>query len=312
MTLITKYRPASLQEFIGNRAAVHTLEKALTSQSPPRSFMFSGQAGSGKTTLARILKQHFNCANMDSYELNASSDRGIDNIRAVITNSQYKTISGGYSVYFFDEAHQLTKDAQEALLKVVEEPPPKTVFIFCTSEPQALKESLKRRTLYIHLQPLSKEESITLIKNILNAEGISLKNFTKEIIDTLIEVSNASPGKIIANMEKIIYLRDVAQMKDVLLNVAAPEEEEFINICRILVDEKRSESQRWKDIQHILKGLQFDAEVGRKIVMSYLSKVLLNTSNPRIAWVMLRFKDNFFASGVPGFILACYYSCGKE
>ncbi|GAG60002.1 unnamed protein product, partial [marine sediment metagenome] len=144
MSLQQDYRPKSFKTFIGNEDVVESLTKILKRKKIPSAFLFTGPSGCGKTTIPRIIARMFK-VDHDFKELNAANDRGIKPIRALIDDMSFQPLHGDKKFILLDEAHMITGTAQEALLKALEEPPPWVTWLICTTNPEALKGTLKRR-----------------------------------------------------------------------------------------------------------------------------------------------------------------------
>ena len=164
--LYRKYRPQDFGEVVGQEAVVRTLTNAITSGQVRQAYLFAGPRGTGKTSMARILAKSLNCAqgptptpdntchacvaiangtSLDVVEMDAASQRGIDDIRDIRERVVMQPVEGRYKVYILDEAHQLTDAAWNALLKLIEEPPPHLVFVFCTTELQKVLPTVRSR-----------------------------------------------------------------------------------------------------------------------------------------------------------------------
>lgn len=188
-----KYRPKTFQEFIGNESAI----KGLLSSFPdwPSTFLLIGPPGIGKTTLARLIAKQLEAIEVNIREIDAGQDRGIDNIRKVIGSAYNRPLMGTTKVYIFDECQGLTNDAQQALLKVTEDTPANTYFIFCSTNPQkiikALKERCKQGTY--NLSPLTIRELGHIIKHICDTEKIKLEGLVKDIATLCIKNAEGIP-----------------------------------------------------------------------------------------------------------------------
>ena len=153
-----KYRPQTWDEIKGNEAVVEGLESQFSSKSKknrPHVFLFYGPSGCGKTTLARIVKDELECSEANFNELNVANTRGIDTIREVIQFSHYSTFDGSPRIFLFDEAHKLTNDAQNALLKVLEDTPPKVYFILCTTDPKKIIKTIRNEMCNLSGEPIT-------------------------------------------------------------------------------------------------------------------------------------------------------------
>jgi DNA polymerase-3 subunit gamma/tau len=191
MSLINKYRPRYFKEVVGQDQIVKTLVQSIKKNKIHNAYLFAGKYGTGKTTLARLLAVALNCEhfkndicedcattkvnNFDIIEIDAASNRGIDEVRKLKENS-YKKPWGKYRIYIIDEAHQLTSQAGNALLKVLEEPSSSTKFMFCTTEPMKLLNTIKSRCLSFYTRPIRFTDIKNRLKYITDKEGIKYKD----------------------------------------------------------------------------------------------------------------------------------------
>ncbi len=198
-----KYRPKFFKEVIGQDVPVRVLKNAIKNNRVSHAYLFAGPRGVGKTTIARILAKALNCKNPsegepcgvcenckeidkgifpDLIEMDAASNRGIDDIRTLKEAVNYKPIKGKYKVYIIDEAHMLTKEAFNALLKTLEEPPPNTVFVLCTTEYDKILPTILSRCQRIIFSKVPKEKVIEYMKLICNKEGIEYEEEALSIL----------------------------------------------------------------------------------------------------------------------------------
>ena len=198
VVLARKYRPRSFEEMVGQGHVVQALGNALRSGRLHHAYLFTGTRGIGKTTVSRILAKSLNCTGpdgtggvtaqpcgvcqacteidadryIDYIELDAASNRSIDEIRDLIERAAYKPSVGRYKVFMIDEAHQLTKDAFNALLKTLEEPPEYLKFVLATTDPDKMLPTVLSRCLQFNLRPMAPETVHEHLRTVLAAEGV--------------------------------------------------------------------------------------------------------------------------------------------
>ena len=208
--LSLKWRPSDFSEIIGQDHISKALSNAIKLDRVAQAFVFSGPRGVGKTTAARVLAKKLNNVNdlndsIDIFEMDAASNRGIDEIRHLRENVQYAPSEGKYKIYIIDEAHMLTKEAFNALLKTLEEPPPHVIFIFATTELHKMPDTIISRTQRYDFKRLSTADIITRMIFILNDENIS---FDKESLDKIAEKADGSMRDALSILDQMICICD--------------------------------------------------------------------------------------------------------
>lgn len=192
-----KYRPQTFDDLTGQKHVVLSLKGALRSGRIGHAFLFAGPRGVGKTTTARILAKSLNCAegptvepcqqcssckeitlsrSIDVVEIDGASNRGIDEIRNLREGVKYSPLQGRYKVYIIDEVHMLTEPAFNALLKTLEEPPPKVIFIFATTNPAKIPSTILSRCQRFVFKRLMVKEIVIRLREIVDAEGIKISD----------------------------------------------------------------------------------------------------------------------------------------
>ncbi len=198
VVLARKYRPRTFEQMVGQEHVVRALGNALQQQRLHHAYLFTGTRGIGKTTVSRILAKSLNCIGpdgqggitatpcgvcsacveidedryMDYVELDAASNRGIEEARDLIDRAAYKPGIGRFKVFMIDEAHQLTKDAFSALLKTLEEPPEYLKFVLATTDPEKMLPTVLSRCLQFNLRPMAPEVVLGHLQQVLQAEGV--------------------------------------------------------------------------------------------------------------------------------------------
>lgn len=253
--LALKYRPKNFDELIGQEAVSKSLSHALNEGRISHAYLFSGLRGSGKTSSARIFSKALVCENgptshpcevcihckmanesrhMDIIEMDAASHRKIDDIRELIEQTKYAPASARYKIFIIDEVHMLTKEAFNALLKTLEEPPSYVKFILATTDPLKLPATVLSRTQHFRFKQINKLNILKHLQFILSKEGIEYENEALEILarsgsgslrDTLTLLDQAiifSEQKItkssVALMLGLLDPQKIEQVLDVILS----------------------------------------------------------------------------------------------
>ena len=253
--LYRKYRPQDFDEVVGQEAIVRTLKNAISSGQVRQAYLFAGPRGTGKTSLARILAKGLNCAqgptpspdkvcnacvtiangtSLDVVEMDAASQRGIDDIREIRERVVLQPAEGRYKVYILDEAHQLTDAAWNALLKLIEEPPPHLVFVFCTTDLSKVLPTVRSRCqtfvfarprlpeLVRYLRRVADGESIQVPDQALALVARGARGSFRDAVSTLDQLAAATENDI--------------SVQAVLQLLGAVEEEALFRLCDLVVD----------------------------------------------------------------------------
>ncbi|MDP1954759.1 MAG: DNA polymerase III subunit gamma/tau [Polaromonas sp.] len=198
LVLARKYRPRNFSEMVGQAHVVQALGNALTTQRLHHAYLFTGTRGVGKTTISRILAKSLNCLGADGQggitatpcgvcqactdidsgrfvdytELDAASNRGVDEIAQLLEQAVYKPVQGRFKVFMIDEVHMLTNTAFNAMLKTLEEPPEYLKFVLATTDPQKVPVTVLSRCLQFNLRPMAPETVLEHLQRVLAAEGV--------------------------------------------------------------------------------------------------------------------------------------------
>lgn len=203
LSLYRRWRSQSFAEVVGQNHIVQTLKNSLDTGRITHAYLFAGPRGTGKTTLARLYAKGLNCVNgpssefcqectecvqitqgssLDVIEIDGASNRGIDEIRELREQVRYAPVNSRYKVYIIDEVHMLTPDAFNALLKTLEEPPERVVFIFATTDPQKIPATILSRCQRYDFKRFSVEEITNHLQYVLTKEGVTPEAGALEII----------------------------------------------------------------------------------------------------------------------------------
>jgi len=237
LVLARKWRPQLFEEVVGQRHITQTLQNAISQRRVAHAFLFTGARGVGKTSTARILAKALNCeeglrinpcnrcancqevthgTSMDVIEIDGASNRGIDEIRELRENVRYTPAKSRYKIYIIDEVHMLTKEAFNALLKTLEEPPSHVIFIFATTEPHKIPATILSRCQRYDFKRIPFKEVIGSLKRIVEEEGVQISQ------RGLLSIAQESEGSLrdaqslfdqaIAYAGKNIHDEDIAEV----------------------------------------------------------------------------------------------------
>jgi DNA polymerase III gamma/tau subunit len=267
--LYLKYRPSNLDEFVGNNKQIEALQSEL--KRGTKCFLFTGDSGCGKTTLARIVANMLETNSADIIEINTSDNRGIDTARELIQNANFAPMFSNQKVYILDECHKWTTDMQSAMLKLLEDTPKTSVFILCTTNPEKLTKALKTRLSIYNLSPLNDKELTILIKRVARAENSKI---TQSVIEKIIENSDGSARKALKLLNKVLGLEEANALA--ILNNESNEnwDVELVDFCKKLIT-----NTSLMELLKFSKSLtKFEPETIRQTVMAYCNAILLNGS----------------------------------
>lgn len=180
--LYRKYRPTAFFEVKDQDHIVSVLEGAIAKKQIPHALLFAGGRGTGKTTLARIFAQEIGTKEVDVYEIDAASNRGIDDIRELREAVHTVPYESVYKVYIIDEVHMLTKEAFNALLKTLEEPPAHVIFILATTEEEKLLDTIRSRCQVFRFRSPSRNVLVDLASDVAKKEGYTLEPAAAELV----------------------------------------------------------------------------------------------------------------------------------
>ena len=293
ITLYRKYRPSSFSEVSGENEIVKSLKLSLKNKSMAHAYLFSGPRGVGKTTIARLIAKGVNCLNLkengepcnecknckainegrfsDLIEIDAASNRSIDEIRSLKEKINYQPVEGLKKVYIIDEAHMLTKEAFNALLKTLEEPPAHVMFILATTELEKILPTIISRCQRYDFKPLDLEEMKAGLEHILKEENLSM---TDDVYSVIYENSSGSMRDSISILERLIV---TANGKEIDLKIA----EDTLGITpssRIKIFLNKILNENEYDIINELESLaneSFDIELFFKDLAKYCKNAIV-------------------------------------
>jgi len=234
---LKKYRPSSLDEFIGNQEVIRAVRyyMDLPSDEKAPTYIITGPYGTGKSCLARVICKELGTVRpgIDLFKINASSDRGIDTIREIIDQSYTPSLFTDVRTYVFEEANSITDKAAKALLDITENPPKGIHFIIVTYTPEKLEPALKSRGPNFQMGTLNEEESLQLLKKVVRAEGIKI---SKTIAALLIEYAAGIPRNLLTGLSLVRDCTNIAEARKLLAHYSESQDVEVIDLARALIN----------------------------------------------------------------------------
>ena len=299
--LANKYRPTNFSEVRGNSSLKSIILRSLKKEDKPQCYILQGTRGCGKTTLARIMAEKLGAKGRDLKELNIASLRGIDTARSIEELVSYMPMDGGSKVIVLNEVHKATNEFFNAMLEILEEPPPNVYFILCTTEPHKVLPTIMSRCALrkFYVKPLKRREMQELVEEVLSEEDMEWK---EKHIKQLVKMSEGIPREALILLDSLITLSG-KRLTKAMDEIVRASDDLPIDLIRAI-----NNKESWATIKVILKGLgeDIDVEQIRWKILKYMRKVLLDKPNAQTAFTIECFEDSFAESGLAGLYLACY------
>ncbi len=287
--LYRKYRSKSLSEVVGQQHVTTTLKNALKTGAISHAYLFTGPRGVGKTSVARILAHEVNnlpynpeTTHLDIIEIDAASNRRIDEIRELRDKIHTAPTSAKYKVYIIDEVHMLTREAFNALLKTLEEPPAHAIFILATTEAHKVPDTIISRTQRFSFKPIEKEEAISHLDSIAKQEGIKINH---EALTLIAEHGGGSFRDSISMLDQLGHKSREINLKDVQTLLGIAPEEAVLKLLSLL---QKGETKTLLDHLAELRGRGYQsAQLSHQLSRAVRQKLLEKKGRSSIDFVSL-------------------------
>lgn len=268
--LAIKYRPVTFNEVVEQDSIKIILQQQIKENSFKSAYLFVGGAGTGKTTCARIFAHDINHGEGNPIELDAASNNGVDDVREIIQQAKTKSLDSEYKIFIIDECHALSNSAWQAMLKIIEEPPAKSIFIFCTTDPQKIPKTILSRVQRYDFQKISQDGIVdrldSILENELNDNSDLL--WTRNTLEYIAKIADGGMRDAITLMDKCLaYSKDLT-LENVVSALGTVDYETMISLSAdILV-------KNTKAVIYIVEALYATGKDIKQFVKQYLQFLL--------------------------------------
>ncbi len=272
-SLAVKYRPATFDDVVEQNSVKTILKYQLETNTIQHAYLFVGSAGCGKTTCARIFANAINKGQGVPVEIDAASHNGVDDVRAIIDDSKLQSIDSEYKCFILDECHMLSTQAWNAMLKLLEEPPAKSVFIMCTTNPERIPQTILSRVQRYDFQKISTEgiyDRLTDILKMETAEGASFGAADPDALEYIAKLASGGMRTAISLMDKCLSYSNQLTVQNVVDALGVADYSEYVQLAQAMLTHSEADAvdvlekvrNSGKDIKQFVKGyLEFCLDV---------------------------------------------------
>lgn len=237
--LAIKYRPKTLEDVTEQNSTKIILQQQLESGEVKNAYLFCGPAGCGKTTCARIFANDINKGQGNPIELDAASNNGVDDVRNIIQQAKTKSLDSEYKIFIIDECHAISNAGWQAMLKIIEEPPAKSIFIFCTTDPQKIPKTILSRVQRYDFQRISQKGIVDRLEYILCNEYVMLKGSVPiDALEYIAKIADGGMRDSITYLDKCLaYSKDLT-LENVVKALGTTDYDTMFKLTDYLIDSK--------------------------------------------------------------------------
>lgn len=263
--LALKYRPKNFDDVVEQSSTVDILKNQIASGTFKQAVLFVGAAGTGKTTCARIFANEINKGRGTPDELDAASNNGVDDVRQLTDMAKMRSTDSEYRVFIIDECHMFSSGAWAALLKTIEEPPAKTVFILCTTDYWKIPKTILSRCQRFDFQRISTSGINKRLNYIAGKENIEI---SKEAISYIARMSDGCMREAITNLDKCVSYGDDLTLKEVSDVIGSFDLSRFVNLTNSIIGSDA------KSVVEIIEGVYEEGKDLKQFVRGYIDFIV--------------------------------------
>lgn len=295
MKLYEKYKPNSFEDMVGD----YSFLDKIVNENKSNAFIFSGNAGVGKSSSGRIIASMLGAIPSETYEVNCGADTSIDNIRKILETVQGRPFGGAW-VVILDEVHALSKPAQEALKIPLESGPKNVYYILCTTHPEKILQPIRTRCTEVRFKDLKLEELDKLIRKVSKAEEF---NLSSEVLDAVAESAQGSARLALTLLGTCSTMEDKQALAYLGEQGGTEDSPELIELARLVYN-----SGSWTKVAEVLRRLEgVNPESIRIMLMNYGKTMLMK--NVGLGFLMEHFMTPTYENGMAQVVMSCYKAC---
>ncbi len=268
--LALKYRPKTFDDVVEQSAVKTILTQQLESNSIQHCYLFVGGAGTGKTTSARIFANEINKGQGNPIELDAASNNSVDDMRDLIQQAQTKSLNSEYKVFIIDECHMITVQGWNAILKLIEEPPAKSIFIFCTTDPQKIPKTILSRVQRYDFQRISQDGIVNRLHDICVMEEIAPipSNGYDEALEYIAKIADGGMRDAITLLDKCLAYSTDVNLENVVKALGTVDYNIMLELSKAILD------NNCKQIIEIIENIHAEGKSVKQFVKQYTHFIL--------------------------------------
>lgn len=271
-SLAIKYRPHTFDDVVEQGAIKTILRQQLEDNETKNAYLFCGGAGTGKTTCARIFANEINHFEGNPIEMDAASNSSVEDVREIIQQAKTKSLESEYKVFIIDECHSISNTGWQAFLKLLEEPPAKSIFIFCTTDPQKIPKTILSRVQRYDFQRISHKGVVDRLTYILNAEQQEANEFTNidpAALDYIAKIADGGMRDAITMMDKCLSFSSTLSLENVVKALGVADYETMVDLSvNILINKQQVE------ILNIIEEVHRSGKDLKQFIKTYTNFVL--------------------------------------